>query len=349
VGVVCVDVSAEHLPAVRQLLLHYWERSWPSDVADSFLRWRLFDRPDWAAVAAFDRDRCVAFIDSFVRPYTVEGRRRRVRETGEWFCMPDYRPLASLKVLQALMQKPEPIVATTNSEVTKAVLPKLKWQVVCEQQQCIFPVGVGVAVKSLTKRLKMQLSTLPTVTGTLLPFRFRKPRRLAAPGQPATISEITSAEDLPDLQPPEDAFALFALADRADARWFSVAPSGEGRFIWLQFQLQGKTVGLSLSRIFREGPYQAARLLHVQSSRHDADIYAWIASETSCHLAAVGVHWIEARSTSEMIVGALESTGYMKGNSFPVYWWPGRDRVELDGSIVLNGMRGEEALMPYPV
>ncbi|NJO36375.1 MAG: hypothetical protein HC871_00655 [Rhizobiales bacterium] len=220
-GVVSVDVTAEHLPAIRQLLLHYWERSWPTDMADSFLRWRLFDRPDWAAVAVFDGDRCVAFIDSFVRPYTIDGERVRVRETGEWFCMPDYRPLASLKVLQALMKKPEPIVATTNSEVTKAVLPRLKWQVVCAQQQCIFPVGIGVAVKGLTKRLKMQLSALPAVTGTLLPFRFRKPRRLAAPEQPASVSVITSADDLPDLQPPEDAFALYALADREDARWFS--------------------------------------------------------------------------------------------------------------------------------
>lgn len=347
-GVVCVDVTAEHLPAVRQLLLQYWERTWPSDVADRFLRWRLFDRPDWAAVAAFDGERCVAFIDSFVRPYTIDGERVRVRETGEWFCLPDYRPLASLKVLQALMKKPEPIIATTNSEVTKAVLPRLKWQVVCEQQQCVFPVGVGVAVKGLTKRLNMQLSTLPEVTGTLLPFRFRKPKRLAAPDQPASMHEIASADDLPDLTPPKDAFALYALADRADARWFSAAPSGEGRFIWLAFRIKDETVGLSLSRIFREGPYKAARLLHIQSTRHDPDLYAWIASETSGHLAEGGVHWIEARSTSDMIVGALEQTGYMKGSAFPVYWWPGGDRVALDGNILLNGMRGEEALMPYP-
>ncbi len=347
-AVTCVDVTAEHLPAVRQLLMLYWERQWPDGVADDFLRWRLFDRPDWAAVAAFDGDRCVAFIDSFVRPYTVDGRRVRVRETGEWFCLPDYRPLASLKVLQALMKKPEPIVATTNSEVTKAVLPKLKWQVVCEQQQCVFAAGVGVAVKGLTKRLKMQLSTLPDITGTLLPFRFRKPRRLAPPSEPASVRAIASADDLPDLPPPEDSFALYALADRTTARWFSAAPDGEGRFIWLAFELNGETVGLSLSRIFREGPYKAARLLHVQSARHDPETYGWIASETSCHLAASGVHWIEARSTSEMIVSALETTGYMKGAAFPVYWWPGDDRVELDGSILLNGMRGEEALMPYP-
>jgi hypothetical protein len=348
VGVVCVDVTAEHLPAIRQLLMLYWERTWPTEVADRFLRWRLLDRPDWAAVAAFDGDRCVAFIDSFVRPYTIDGRSMRVRETGEWFCLPEHRPLASLRVLQALMKKPEPIIAITNSEVTKAVLPKLKWQVVCEQQQRVFPAGVGVAVKGLTKRLKTQLSALPAFTGTLLPFRFRKPRRLEAPEQPASVREITSADDLPDLQPPEDSFALYALAGREDARWFSAAPSGEGRFIWLQFALKGETVGLSLSRIFREGPYQAARLLHIQSTRHDPETYAWMASETSCHVAADGVHWIEARSTSDMIIGALESTGYIKGNTFPVYWWPGGDRVELDGNIFLNGMRGEEALMPYP-
>ena len=112
-------------------------------------------------------------------------------------------------------------------------------------------------------------------------------------------------------------------------------------------QLKGEIVGLSLSRVFREGPYQAARLLHVQSTRHDPEIYAWMASETSRHLAASGVHWIEARSTCPMIVNAFEAIGYMKGKSFPVYWWPG-NHEDLDSSIFVNGMRGEEALMPYP-
>lgn len=346
-GVVCVDVTPEHLPAVRQLLLHYWERDWPVDVADSFLRWRLFDRPHWDAVAAFDGDRCVAFIDSFIRPYNVGGEQMRVRETGEWFCMPEYRPMTSLRVLQSLMKKPEPIIATTYSEVTASVLPRLKWQVVCDQQQYVFPVGIGVAVKGLTNRLKMRLSTLPAITGTLLPFRFRKPRCLPAPEQPATVTEINSPNDLPDIQPPKDAFSLCALADRDEAHWFSTAPSGEGKFIWLAFSLKGETIGLSLSRIFREGPYQAARLLHLQSNQHDADIYAWMASETSSHLTASGVHWIEARSTSPMIISAFEAMGYMKGKSFPVYWWPGKHQ-DLDSNILVNGMRGEEALMPYP-
>ena len=346
-GVVIVDVTAEHLPAVRQLLLHYWERDWPAEIADRFLRWRLFERPDWNAVAAFDGDRCVAFIDSFVRPYTVGGERTRVRETGEWFCLPEYRPLVSMRVLQSLMKKPEPIIATTNSEVTSAVLPRLKWQVVCEQQQCVFAIGVGTAVKGLTNRLKMKLNTLPSFTGVLLPFRFRKPKRLPAPDQPASVNKIEAVEDLPDIRPPADAFSLCALADRDEARWFGEAPSSEGRFFWLQFTLKGEIVGLSLSRIFREGPYQAARLLHLQSNRHDPDLYAWMASETSHHLAASGVHWIEARSTCPMIVNAFETIGYMKGKSFPVYWWPG-NHEDLDGGIFVNGMRGEEALMPYP-
>ena len=277
----------------------------------------------------------------------IAGERVRVRETGEWFCLPEYRPLVSLRVLQSLMKKPEPIIATTNSDVTKAVLPKLKWHVVCEQQQCIFAAGVGVAVKGLTNRLKMKLTTLPSFTGTLLPFLFRKPRLLPAPEQPASVTMISSADDLPDIEPPADAFSLYALADRDEARWFGAAPHGEGQFIWFRFKLKDETIGLSLSRIFQEGPYRAARLLHLQSNRHEPDIYAWMASETSSHLTASGVHWIEARSTSPMIVGALEAIGYRKGKSFPVYWWPGKHR-DIDGNILLNGMRGEEALMPYP-
>lgn len=345
--IVCVDVTAEHLPALRPLLLHYWERNWPADAADDFLRWRFLERSDGDAVAAFDGDRCVAIIDSFVRPYIIDGERVRVRESDEWFCLPAYRPLASLRVLQSLMKRPEPIVAPTNSDMTKSVLPRLKWQLLCHQQQCVLPIRIGIAVKTLTKRLGVQTTTLPSFVGRLLPFPLRKPRRAPVPDRSASVTEIEHVEDLPDLLPPQDAYSLYAVADRDTARWFSAAPSGEGRFTWLAFELDGETIGLSLSRTFRDGPYEAASLLHIQSTRRDPAIYAWMISATSHDLAARGAHWIETRSTCPMIVDALEAIGYMKAKSFPVYWWAGRHRT-LEGDILVNGMRSKEALTPYP-
>lgn len=346
-GLAYVDVTAEHIPALRQLLLRYWERNWTSDVADRFLHWRILERPEWAAVAAFDGDDCVALIDSFIRPYTLGGRRVRVRETCDWICLPDYRPFVGLRVLQSMMKQPEPIITTTSSEANNTLLTGLKWRTIGDLQQCVFPIGAGAIVKSAAQRMNKELGAVPAFTGRLLPFRFRKPGRLPAPEQPASVIEIRSSEEWPDIAPPHDVFSLCALADERDVAWLRDAPDGEGEFLWLQFRIGDQPVGLSLSRLYQEGPYRGAKLLHLQASRHDHETYAWLASTTSQQLAERGAHWIDARFSSETVLGALEDVGFMRMSSWPVYWWSS-DRSDVDGDILASGMRGVEGLMPYP-
>ena len=346
-GIAYVDVTAEHLPALRQLLLRYWERDWTEDVADRFLRWRILERPEWEAVAAFDGDRCVALIDSFVRPYILDGQHVRVRETCDWICLPEHRPFVGLRVLQSMMKRPEPIITTTSSEANDKLLNGLKWRTIGKLQQCVFPIGAGALVKSAAQRFDRELGTLPTVTGQLLPFRLRKPRRILAPEQSATVTEITSAEDLPTIAPPKDALALCALADKRDIPWLGTAPDGEGAFLWLLFRIGDEPVGMSLSRLYREGPYLGAKLLHLQSSRHDQETYAWLASSTSEHLAERGAHWIDARFSCEEVLSALDAVGYVRRHYWAVYWWS-CDRSDADGHILASGMRGVEGLMPYP-
>ncbi len=346
-GLVYVDVTAEHIPAIRKLLLRYWERNWTNDVADRFLQWRVLERPEWDAVAAFDGDDCVALIDSFIRPYFLAGQPVRVRETCDWICLPNYRPFVGLRVLQSMMKRPEPIITTTSSEANNTLLTGLKWRTVGDLQQCVFPIGAGAIVKSAAQRLNRELGAVPTFTGRLLPFRFRKPSRISSPEQAASFSEIQTTEAWPDTAPPNDAFALCALADERDVEWLRQAPDGEGEFLWLLFRIGDEPVGLSLSRLYQEGPYRGAKLLHLQSKRHDRETYAWLASATSHQLAERGAHWIDARFSSDIVLSALDDVGFMRMSSWPVYWWS-NDRSDLDGDILASGMRGVEGLMPYP-
>ena len=346
-GLAYVDVTEEHLPALRQLLLRYWERDWTNDVADRFLRWRFLERPEWDAVAAFDGDDCVACVDSFVRPYILGGEHVRVRETCDWICLPEHRPFVGLRVLQTMMKKPEPIITTTSSEANDKLLTGLKWRVIGDLQQCVFPIGMGAVAKSVAGRLNKELCTIPAFTGRLLPFRFRKPRKLLAPGQSASVTEVVSADAFSDIEPMNDAFGLHALADNRDIRWLQDAPDGEGDFLWLLFKIGDEPVGMSLSRLYQEGPYRGAKLLHLQSSRHDLETYSWLASSTSNHLAERGAHWIDARFSCEKVLSALEAVGYMRTKSWPIYWWS-RDRSDIEGDILASGMRGVEGIMPYP-
>lgn len=344
----CVEITAEHLPAVRELLLQHWRRNWTPEVVDRFLRWRLLERPIWTSIAALDGDRCVAFVDSFVRPYSINGRQLLMREASEWVCLPEYRPLVSLKVLQSLMKKDEPIITTSASDVATGVLSRMKWELVCQQEQYVMPLGIGALVKGFVQKFDADLfGALPPFIGQILPFRFRRPRRFAHPDQSATVSEICSTEEISDIRPPDHTFALYALADHNELSWFRNAPEGEGKFIWLKFSIGGKPVGLSMSRLFRQGPYRGAKLLHLQSTKHDPETYSWLLSETSLELAKRGAHWIDARFTCPMIATALETIGYRKTKSWPIYVWP-RDRFNLEGEIFVGGMMGEHGLHPYP-
>ncbi len=346
-GLDYVDVTPAHLPALQKLLLRYWERDWSSDVAERFLKWRFLDRPEWEAVAAFDGEECVACIDSFVRPYLLNGKQVRVRESCDWICLPEHRPFVGLRVLQAFMKKPEPLITTTSSEDNDKLLNGLRWRTLGELEQWVFPIGMGAVAKTVVGRLNKELGTLPALTGKLMPFRFRKPRQLPAPAEPAAIIELGAGEPLPAMTPPNDAFSLCALADARDIPWFEAAPQGEGAFLWLLFKIGDEPIGLSLSRLYWEGPYLGAKLLHLQSTRHDQETYAWLLSGTSRHLAERGAHWIDARFSCAPILRALEAVGYMRSRSWAVYWWS-RDHSDVEGAIHATGMRGVEGIMPYP-
>src|SRR6478672_10662270 len=81
-------------PAFERLLAQVWGQTWSEDLARTLVRWRYDDRtPAGETWLAMDGEKCVAMVDSFLRPYLLDGRPILLRETCDWFCLPRYRPL----------------------------------------------------------------------------------------------------------------------------------------------------------------------------------------------------------------------------------------------------------------
>ena len=82
--------------AFEALLSQAWRQTWGPDLARALIRWRYYERPSGGgAWLALNDGECVALLDTFVRPYLLDGRRILVREGCDWYCLPKYRPLGS--------------------------------------------------------------------------------------------------------------------------------------------------------------------------------------------------------------------------------------------------------------
>jgi len=122
------SLSEANSAHVREFLVMSWKRDWSDELAESYFAWRYVARGASETLVACDQGRCVGILDSFIRPYWIAGRQEFVRETCDWFCMPEYRSAGvGLHLMRRMMAKPQPILVIGGSADTRNLLPRLKW------------------------------------------------------------------------------------------------------------------------------------------------------------------------------------------------------------------------------
>ena len=180
-----------------------------------------------------------------------------------------------------------------------------------------------------------------------LSFRIGGARRGPPPGAETSVTRLRGNAPLPEIVPPPDTCMLSAVLGQQEVDWLGKVPDAMGEFIWLVFSVDGAPVGHSLSRIYQEKPFQAAKLLHIQANAPAADLYAWMIAETATYLAAHGAQWVAARFSCPILGEAFRETGFTKRPSRDAYWLDhGRDPP--DGPFSLTWMCGDEGLLPFP-
>ena len=342
------NLSLEHLDDVKDLMLPIWERRWGEDFARAFFRWRFFERPLWDAALAYDGTSLVAFLDSFIRRCRVGTQIIPIRQTADWFCHPDYRPVVGIKIMRMMMDKPEPMLVVGGNKNTQNVLPRLRWHSLPDVPRFVLPIGPGVMFKGLSRLLRIPTSAFPSALGRLPSFRVFGGRRGAAPNGTGSVFRLRDSESLPEIAPPPDSCALGAVLDREEVDWLNKAPDAMGDFVWLVFSIDGSPMGLSLSRVYEEKPFRTAKLLHLQATDPSAAAYDWMIKETAAFVAECGAQWITAQFGDPLVLQALEKTGYRKKRDDQKAFWWNHGQEPPNGPYHLTWVCGDESVMPFP-
>lgn len=333
-------LTEANAPAVRELLASFWNQDASSSFVRELFEWRYFARPSGQTLLAFDGDRCVGIIDALFRRYLKDGRLVSVRETCDWFCLPNYRPLGIGAVLmRRLMAQPEPIISVGGSKATLALLPRLKWQYIGEVDEYVLPRTARMLVAWGLRGIGRGTGKAAQWVPSVLPFRSLRGVQSRTSGM--------RVEPVPDANcvsfPRPDGGALSELLDESDRAWLAEAPSRLGELIGLQFSIDGEPVGVSLSRVEPYAPGRAGKILHLQVAMCPPATIDWMVAETAQRLVERGAEMLVCRASSQRIGRALRHLGFFRLQDRAAYWWPGT-AGRVTGSIHLTYLRADDAL-----
>lgn len=256
----------------RALLLQWWQRNWTDDFAQRFFVWRYLSRPSGETLLALDKGKCVAILDSYLRRYLLSGRLITIRETCDWFCLPEYRPLGvGIRLMRQMMARPEPIVVIGGTEATQSLLPRLKFQRLPEVSNYLLPVSCRTVAAYGLRRFREGSEIIARLIPA--PLRLRRPRRLPSPTPFSQMSESLN-QDIPP-QPSPDTYALATMIDADTLRWLALAPAEIGDLITLSFRTENSLVGMSTTRledsrgVYSQGPAPSVRVPLASRNRLD--------------------------------------------------------------------------------
>jgi hypothetical protein len=317
-----------------------WGQDWDPDFFPETFRWRYLDRPsDGGTWLALDHEQCVAVLDSYIRPYLLDGRRISVRETCDWHCLPHYRQFGvGLKLLRMMMDQPEPIIVVTPTDAASSIMPRLGWKRPSEVQRMVLPVTLRGLAGNLLRRRSRRYAKHARAIPSFVPVR---PPRVVPRPAAARVEEWRPGQKLSIPVPQRD--GLVELLEPTDLEWFCAAPPGFMRPIVLVFLFGSEPVGLSLSQLEPSSSGLDARIVHLQISNFPQPVTDWIVSETSRRLAEEGAGVIRCRASTPQKVTALRKTGFITAPAEPAYWWA-KDGTPPPSIIDVGYLRASDAL-----
>lgn len=334
-------LNSTTVPALLKLMPSLWAQDRDEDFFPETFRWRYLEKPSNGGTwIALDNEQCVAMLDSYIRPYLLDGRRVLLREFADWFCLPKYRPFGlGLKLMRMMMDSREPMIAIGGTDATLSILPRLGWKPLPEVQRMILPVTLrGLAGNLLRRRAARHAKYARAIPG-FIPVR--SPRKAPPPAANAWVDEWRPGSKLAPPIPRRD--GLVELLELADLEWICAAPPGFIRPMVLIFLLGDEPVGVSLSQLEPSASGPDARIVHLQISNLAQPVVDWIVSETARRLSQAGVGFIRSRGSSRPTITALRKIGFIAARSERAHWWA-KDGTPPPSMIDVSYLRADDAL-----
>ena len=325
---------------VRDLLVgSVWKRDWSKEIAETYFAWRYRARESGDTLVASDQGRCVGILDSFTRPYWIDGHEQMVRETCDWFCLPEYRAFGvGLHLMRRMMAKPEPILVIGGTTYTRDLLPRLKWTRLPDVGNYLLGVSARtLAALAAHKRWRAGIPLARAVPN--IPLLWRVPQHPAPSANcEVRLRVLGEATEL-------GAIAPYAVAPTLGTRvldWLAHAPAVLGQFVQLSFYCEGELAGISISRLEElSSAGRFAKIVHLHAAR--LEMIDWMLSVTVNHLVEHGAGAVLARVSCPATASSLSSLGFWKLQSSPAHWWPAK-AVPPAGLLNLTALQADDAL-----
>jgi len=327
--------------SVRDLLVGtVWKRDWSKDTAEGYFAWRYRARENGDTLVASDQGRCVGILDSFTRTYCIAGRPQTVRETCDWFCLPEYRAFGvGLHLMRRMMAKPEPILVIGGSSYTRDLLPRLKWARLSDVNNYLLGINARtVAAVAALKRWPAAMGVVRAVPS--IPLLWRLPKRPApSAGCKIHLRVAGEAAEVGAIAP----YAVAPTLDSGVLDWLAHAPPVLGEFIQLSFYRDGELIGISISRL-EELPAcgRFAKIVHLHAAR--LDTIDWMLGATVNHLIERGAGAILSRASCPETAASLSGLGFWRLPPSPAHWWPAKGLTPT-GLLNLTALQADDALL----
>lgn len=332
-AVTVTELRPEVRPQFEALLQHAWQANWGDDLGRAIAHWRYFDRPNGPTWVLLDGERCVGLLDSMVRPHVLNGQLICVRETADWFCLPEYRTGYGLALIRKAMALDEPILVVGGSAATQGLLPKLRFTAAPPARHYVLPITTRGLAANMLRQLWWRREDVAKYAPN---FSLRRSPRLRRPDN----VEIQWMNADTDPHMPCNQCGLVQIVERSHWQWLLNMPGDFAVPIGLMFYQNGQPIGRSISQLEPSATGFDGRILHMQW--HDPAIATWLLRETVETLASCGAGFIRCRASTAEKFAAVEAAGFRFSRIAPTHWFS--RHIPCPDSVDAGYLRADDAL-----
>lgn len=340
-----VRLTPELLPALRSFTEEVWERP----RSDAYFAWRYQDSSPFHDVwLAMREGRCLAIEAVIRRPWRIDDELVEIGEVFDWYVLPQYRNAGlGVRVMQALMKEPYPLLLVGGSVDTQSLLPRLKWQIVASAERYVLPLGTAELAPAISQRLRLPMALAGLAARAALARPGQRPRRRGTPRDGRAIAVSRVGPEIAALYQRSSPYRTVPQWPGALLDWLTAGFPAVGHFVPLYFVRGDVLVGWVLLRIHSGATGCNAEILECFAPEPDPALYTWMVSEAATRAAAFAPDKLGAQTTCPMLAEALRRNRFVRTRSNPVQlWWPARDGLPTPAAIGSN--TNDSAIVSLP-
>jgi GNAT superfamily N-acetyltransferase len=284
------------------------------------------------------------------RPWRIGERERDVLEVFDWYVLPELRRSGvGVRVMQALMREPHPLMLVGGTEDTQALLPRLGWQCVATSTRWLLPLGTGRLLSALARRVRIPAAAEPAARALLWAALHRpghRPRPRAVPAGGRAIAVAAVGDEIPALLRSRSGPGSWPLWTDAMLRWLTAGFPGVGHFLPLYFSIRERLVGFALVRVYEGAAGAAAEIVELFAAEPSEELYTWMVSEAATRAAGFGVELVATSTTLPAVEAALRRNHFVHGSNAPVHFFL-RPGEELSTPLAIGSNTGDTAILDF--